>query len=329
MPVIVDAAQVEYCDGAGIAMLVDLLRQPRPAGAPVEVRQLPPQYRAQLDRLDPAQFRTQPVPPPPRPPFTERVGRAASQSGVRVFTAIAFIGQLAAALAEALVRPGRVRWADTMLIAQRAGMEALPIVSLIAFLLGLILAFQSAIALRVFGAEAYVADLVGISLLRELGPLMTAILLAGRTGAAFAAEIGTMKVNEEVDALITMGLDPLRFLVVPRVLAAFAMAPLLTVYADFIGLVGGAVVMTAFEIPLAAYWRETFAFVSLSDFVGGTVKSFVFALIIAGVGCLRGLQTGASPASVGLATTSPGVSALGLNVRADGIFALVYYHLNI
>jgi phospholipid/cholesterol/gamma-HCH transport system permease protein len=329
MPVIVDALHVEYCDGAGIAMLVDLLRQPRPPGAPVEVRQLPAQYRAELDRLDPARFRAEPAAPPPRRPFTERVGRVASQSGVRVFTAIAFIGQLVAGLAEALMRPGRVRWADTVLIAQRAGMEALPIVSLIAFLMGVILAFQSAIALRVFGAEMYVADLVGLSLLRELGPLMTAILLAGRTGAAFAAEIGTMKVNEEVDALITMGLDPVRFLVVPRVLAALAMIPLLTVYADLIGLVGGAAVMTAFEIPLAAYWRETFTFVSLADFLGGTAKSFVFALIIGGVGCLRGLQTGAGPASVGLATTSAVVTALVLIVVADGIFALVYYHLDI
>lgn len=329
LPVVVDGARLQYCDGAGMALLVDLLRQPRQPRAPVEVRELPAQYRAQLDRLDPAQFRPRPEPTPAPRPLKARFAGAAGAIGARVFAVVAFAGQTAAALWEAASHPRQVRWKDAVLIAQRAGVEALPIVSLVAFLMGVIVAFQSAIALRQFGAEVYVADLVGISLLRELGPLMTAILLAGRTGAAFAAEIGTMKVNEEVDALVTMGLDPVRFLVVPRVLAAVAMTPLLTVYADLIGLVGGAAVMTTFEIPLVAYWRETFAFVSMSDFVGGTAKSFVFGVIIAAVGCLRGLQAGGSPASVGLAATSAVVSALVLIVVADGIFALVYYYLDI
>jgi phospholipid/cholesterol/gamma-HCH transport system permease protein len=195
--------------------------------------------------------------------------------------------------------------------------------------MGVILAFQSAIALRKFGAEILVADLLGISLLRELGALLTAIVLAGRTGAAFAAEIGTMKVNEEIDALVTMGLEPARFLVVPRILAALMMTPLLTLYAILIGLVGGGLVMLSFDIPVSLYRQELFAFVTMTDFLGGMAKTFVFGLIVAWVGCLRGLQTGSGAAAVGLSTTSAVVTAIVLIVAADGIFALVYYHLDI
>jgi phospholipid/cholesterol/gamma-HCH transport system permease protein len=266
------------------------------------------------------------VPPPPLP---ERLGRRAAALAQRLYDALAFVGEASAGFAAAFARPRSVRWKDVLLLCQRMGVDAFPIVSLIAFLTGLILAFQSAVALRQFGAEVFVADLVGISLLRELGPLMTAILLAGRSGAAFAAEIGTMRVNEEVDALTTMGLDPVRFLVVPRLLAALAMTPLLTLYANLVGLVGGAAVMTTFEIPMRAYLRETFAFLDLPDFLGGMAKSFVFGLIIAAVGCLRGLRTGHGGAAVGLAATSAVVTSLVLIVVADGIFAVLYYILDI
>jgi len=250
-------------------------------------------------------------------------------AGTSALDALAFIGESISALAAAVLSPRSLRWRDILLAAQRVGADALPIVSLISFLMGLILAFQAAVAMRQFGAEILVADLVGISLVRELGPLMTAILLAGRSGAAFAAEIGTMRVNEEVDALVTMGLHPVRFLVVPRMLAALVMTPLLTLYANMIGLLGGAAVMSTFDIPLSAYMRETFAFVGLSDFLGGMAKTIVFGAIVAGVGCLRGLQTRAGAASVGLAATSAVVTALVLIVVADGIFAVAYYYLDI
>lgn len=328
-PVVVDASGVSRLDGAGIAFLIDLLRQPRSADAAVRIEGLAPQQRALLDQFEPSHFRPQSRRARRPAGVREALGRGSASAARGVSDALAFLGETAAALAGALAAPREVRWRDTLSLAQRVGADALPIVSLIAFLMGLILAFQAAVAMRQFGAELLVADLVGISLVRELGPLMTAILLAGRTGAAFAAEIGTMRVNEEVDALVTMGLDPVRFLVVPRLLAALAMTPLLTLYANMVGLLGGAAVMSTFEIPLSAYMRETFAFVTLSDFLGGMAKTFVFGAIVAGVGCLRGLQTRAGSEAVGLAATRAVVTSIVLIVVADGLFALLYYHLDI
>jgi phospholipid/cholesterol/gamma-HCH transport system permease protein len=328
-PVVVDAAGVQYCDGAGIALLVDLLRQPRSAGAEVRVEHLDPRYQALLAQFDPAAFNPARGHRRPPTPLTERLGQAASQALRNMYSAVAFIGEVGVAFLAALRHPRQVRWGDTLLVAQRMGVEGLPIISLVGFLMGVILAFQSAIALRKFGAEILVADLLGISLMRELGALMTAIVLAGRTGAAFAAEIGTMKVNEEIDALTTMGLEPARFLVVPRIVAALAMTPLLTLYSILIGLVGGGLVMLTFDIPWTLYRSELFAFVSLTDFLGGMAKTFVFGLIVAWVGCLRGLETRSGAAAVGLSTTSAVVTAIVLIVAADGIFALVYYHLGI
>jgi phospholipid/cholesterol/gamma-HCH transport system permease protein len=328
-PVVVDAAGVQYCDGAGIALLVDLLRQPRPPGAEVRVERLDPRYQTLLAQFDPGAFSAARSDRPPPTPLAERLGRATSETLHNMRSAVAFIGEVGVAFVVALRHPRQVRWGDTLLVAQRMGVEGLPIISLVGFLMGVILAFQSAIALRKFGAEILVADLLGISLMRELGALITAILLAGRTGAAFAAEIGTMKVNEEIDALTTMGLEPARFLVVPRILAALAMTPLLTLYSILIGLVGGGLVMLSFDIPWVLFRTELFAFVTLTDFLGGMAKTFVFGLIVAWVGCLRGLETRSGAAAVGLSTTSAVVSAIVLIVAADGIFALVYYHLDI
>ena len=328
-PVVIDAARVTYCDGSGIAMLLDLLRQQRPAGATVTVERLQPQYQALLAQFDPVEFQERHHRHPTPRPLAERLGRAAMQLLRDLYAAVAFIGEAAAGVARAIAHPGKLRWGDTLLVAQRIGVEGLPIVSLVGFLIGVIVAFQSAVALRNFGAEILVADLLGIGLMRELGALMTAILLAGRTGAAFAAEIGTMKVNEEIDALTTLGLDPVRFLVVPRLLAAVAMTPLLTLYAILIGLVGGGLVLLGFDIPFALYRKELFSFVTLTDFLGGMAKTFVFGVIVACTGCLRGLQTRSGAAAVGLSATSAVVTAIVLIVVADGIFALVYYYFDI
>jgi len=326
---VIDAAAVSYCDGAGIAMLLDLLRQPRAAGASVSVEHLQPRFQALLAQFEPAAFRQVPHRPVRHRSLAERLGRDAAQMGRNLYEVVAFIGESTAGMARALSRPRHVRWGDTLLVAQRIGVEGLPIVSLVGFLMGVILAFQSAIALRKFGAEILVADLLGISLMRELGPLMTAILLAGRTGAAFAAEIGTMKVNEEVDALTTMGLDPVPFLVVPRLLAAVSMTPLLSLYATLIGIGGGGLVLLSFDIPFALYRKELFNFVTMNDFLGGMAKTVVFGSIVGCVGCLRGLQTRSGAAAVGLSATSAVVTAIVLIVAADGIFALVYYYLDI
>ena len=201
----------------------------------------------------------------------------------------------------------------------------MPIVALISFLMGVILAFQSAVPMKKFGAEIFVADLIGLSMLRELGALMTAILLAGRTGAAFAAELGTMRVNQEIDALTTMGLDPVRFLVSTRVIAALLMTPLLTLFANLVGLLGGAFTMLSFNIPFVAFAHEVEGIVGFTDFMAGFVKSFVFAILIAGIGCLRGLQTSAGASAVGDAATRAVVSGIVLIVVVDGVFAVIYF----
>jgi len=328
LPVTVDASGVEYCDGAGVALLVDLLRQPRPVGAKVTVLNLAEPFQRLLAPFDPESFAAaaSPLAPPVSP--VERAGRAAAQAGRELWELVAFVGEAGAALAAGLRQPRRVRWKDALAVAAEAGANALPIVALIAFLMGVILAFQSAVAMKQFGAEIFVANLVGLSLLRELGPLMTAILLAGRSAAAFAAEIGAMKVGEEIDALTTMGLDPVRFLAVPRIFAAVAVTPLLTVFADFVGLFGGGLVMLSFDIPWVTYYRQLTASVNLEDFFGGLIKACVFGLLVAGIGCLRGLQTRNGASAVGISTTRAVVSAIVLIVLADGMFAVMFYYLD-
>jgi len=325
--VVVDAAKVDYCDGAGIALLVDLIAQ-RKAGE-VQVANLAPAFETLLQQFDPHEVEQDQDPPPRRHGTVAEVGVIAAGMGQDLRDQIVFVGETTSALFYALLHPASVRWKDVWRICERVGADALPIVALISFLLGVILAFQSAIPMRRFGAEIFVADLIGLAMLRELGPLMTAILLAGRSGAAFAAEIGTMTVNQEVDALTTMGLDPVRFLVTPRIIAALLMTPLLTLFADLISLLGGALTLQSFSIPFVTFVHEVEAIVDYSDFMAGFVKSFVFAILIAGIGCLRGLQTTAGASSVGNAATRAVVSGIVLLVAVDGIFAVVYYLLDI
>jgi phospholipid/cholesterol/gamma-HCH transport system permease protein len=326
-PVVVDAANVEYCDGAGIALLVDLIAQ-RKAGD-VQVANLAPAFETLLQQFDVREVERDQDPPPPRRGSIAEVGVIAAGMAQDIREQIVFVGEAAAALGYAIVHPASIRWKDVWRICERVGADALPIVALISFLLGVILAFQSAIPMRRFGAEIFVADLIGLAMLRELGPLMTAILLAGRSGAAFAAEIGTMTVNQEVDALTTMGLDPVRFLVTPRIIAALLMTPLLTLFADLISLAGGAITLQSFSIPYVTFIHEVEGIVDYSDFMAGFVKSFVFAVLIAGIGCLRGLQTSAGASAVGDAATRAVVSGIVLLVAVDGVFAVIYYLLDI
>ncbi len=327
--VVVDASHVDYCDGGGTAMLVDLLRQERPAQAAVSVRGLKPAFQTLLDQFNPVELRV-PVDAPVAPlPAVAEIGRAATIVGEDIRAQIAFIGETGAALVDVIRHPSRVRWKDVWYTCEQVGANALPIVALISFLLGLILAFQSAVPMRQFGAEIFVADLVGLSILRELGPLMTAILLAGRSGAAFAAEIGTMKVNEELNALTTMGLDPVRFLVVTRIIAAVIMMPFLILFADIIGILGGAVTMVSFNIPIASFLHEVDSLVDIKDLLAGLAKAPVFAILIAGIGCLRGLQTQTGASAVGISATRAVVSGIILLVVVDGIYAFVYYLLDI
>jgi phospholipid/cholesterol/gamma-HCH transport system permease protein len=326
-PLIIDAAGIEYCDGAGAALFVDLLRQTR--DGKVEIANLKPAFAALLRQFDPAVLAHDLDPEPPRRPVVEEIGFEAFGIWRDIRVQVEFVGEAFAALVYAARHPGSVRWKDVWRICEQVGADALPIVALISGLLGMILAFQSAVPMKRFGAEIFVADLIGLSMLRELGPLMTAILLAGRSGAAFAAEIGTMRVNQEVDALTTMGLSPVRFLVTPRIIAALLMTPLLTLFANMVGLLGGALTMQSFSIPFITFLKQVDSAVTLTDFLAGFIKSFVFAVLVAGIGCLRGLQTKAGASAVGDAATRAVVTGIILLVVVDGLFAVAYYLLDI
>jgi len=327
--VVIDASEVSYCDGAGVAFIVKLRQYQERTGGDVTIHGLQEEFRRLVDIY--GQISIEPPPGRRREPLSvvEQVGQAALGVWQDVQTLLTFVGELTVTLLRAARRPRLVRWSDAWLSAERVGVDALPIIALIGFLLGLILAFQSAIPMRRFGAEIFVANLIGVSMLREMGPLITAIILAGRSGSAFAAELGTMKVREEIDALTTMGLEPVRFLVVPRVLAAVTMTPLLAMFANLFGLIGGAVVMRSLGFSLVTYVNQILSAVTVGDLLGGLFKSLVYGIVVAGIGCLRGLQTTTGASAVGQSTTSAVVSGIVLIAIVDGVFAVVFYALGL
>jgi len=261
--------------------------------------------------------------------FVETRGKDFSTRLAKMARFVSHIGEITWALIRALMNPASIRWKDALLAAERAGVNALPIVALISFIVGLVMAFQSAMPMKMFGAEIYVANLIGIAMVRELGPLMTAIILAGRSGSSFAAEIGTMKINEEIDALSTMGINPIQFLMVPRMLAAIFITPLLTIFADLVGIIGGSLVLISMGYPAITYYKQVISFVTWIDFTGGIVKCFVFGVLISAAGCIKGFETTSGPGAVGLSTTSAVVSGIILVAVFDGIFSVLYYCLGI
>jgi phospholipid/cholesterol/gamma-HCH transport system permease protein len=241
-----------------------------------------------------------------------------------------FVGDCTLGAFRLLMRPAAFRWGDCLAEMQLCGAMALPIVSLISVLVGLTLAYQAAVELRQFGADIYVADLVGLSIVREMGPMMTAVIVAGRTGAAFAATLGNMRANEEIDALETLGISPVTFLVLPRLVALGVMMPLLALYANGVGIIGGMIVGRGIlQIPPSAYWIETQSIIILGDINTGLVKATVFGLLIGFAGCLCGLRAAPSAAGVGRATTSAVVPALLLIIVADALFAVIFNLLHV
>ncbi|MGY6277209.1 MlaE family ABC transporter permease [Methylomonas sp. MgM2] len=243
---------------------------------------------------------------------------------------ILFTGEVVLAIGTLLRGQARFRWIDLMIFIQDAGPNGFPIVSLISLLVGLILAFVGALQLAMFGAQIYIADLVALGTVREMGPLMTAIIMSGRTGAAYAAQLGTMNVNSEIDALRTMGISPMEFLVLPRMLALIVMMPLLTMYADLMGILGGAIVSaSAFDVTFIQYYNEIKKAVDLTDFSVGFFKSVVFAVLIAVAGCMRGMQCGRSASAVGDAATAAVVDSIVYLVISDSVITLICDRLKI
>jgi phospholipid/cholesterol/gamma-HCH transport system permease protein len=260
----------------------------------------------------------------------EQIGNTTVAMALEAQLGLAFLGNLVLSLGGILRRPSTANWREVPSIMNRSGADAVPIVVLINFLMGFVMGFQSAVQLKQFGANIFVADLVGLSITRELGPLMTAIIVCGRSGAAFAAELGTMKVSEEVDALRTMGFGTLRFLVFPRVLALFLVMPVLTLIGDFVGLFGGLVVgIVSLDLTVTGYLNETQRALAVWDVFQGLIKCGVFALAIGFVACQQGLATSGGAEGVGRRTTSSVVAALFTLILIDAAFTMVFHALGL
>jgi len=322
------ADEITYCDGSGIGLLFWLRLQGRQKGFPVDFKGLRSDLAAHLDLFNSDNFNPDHC-PESRFTIAEIIGRSVWQFLRDVADHFMFVGEITSCAFKSISHPRCIRWKDVLITAERAGANAVGIVAIIGFLFGLIMAFSGAMPLRQFGADVYVADLAAIAIVRVLGPFITAVILAGRSGSAFAAELGTMKINNEIDALVTMGLEPVRFLALPKVLATMAITPLLVVIADIFGLIGSGVVILSIGFPLVTYVSHVRSAVSLDIWLIGLVKGVVFGALIAGVGCLRGLQTETGPSAVGISTTRAVVSGIVLVVAAEGVFAVLLHFLGI
>ena len=277
------------------------------------------------------------VPPPKdtgrhgrKAPLLSRIGTATLTLWQQAPDMLRFLGESTLAVGRFLRGKAQYRRSDLLLTIQDVGPQALPIVSLISFLVGLIVAYMGAVQLAQFGAQIYIANLVGLGMVREMGALMTGIIMAGRTGAAFAAQLGTMQVNEEIDAFRTLGIDPVDFLVLPRMLALILMMPLLVLYSDLLGILAGFLVAaTAFDISAFEYYQQTVRSLHLHDVLVGLSKGTVYGILIAFAGCLRGIQCGRSAQAVGQATTSAVVTSIVFIVIAASIMTIIYQRLGI
>ncbi|HEY6431332.1 MAG TPA: ABC transporter permease [Acetobacteraceae bacterium] len=318
----IDLSAVETCDMAGATLLV---ATEQAHGAPAALAGGSEHVQAMVARARAAASVPPAVPAPPQQTYKEllRAGLIAAGDG------FAFLGQVALAALRLPAHRRMMRFSDLFRYADQAGVRALPLVVMLGFLMGLILAFQSAVPMREFGAELFVANLVSVSLTRELGPLLAAVILAGRTASAFAAEIGTMKVNEEVDALTTMGIDPVTMLVLPRLIAAVLAMPVMAVALDLAGLLGMAVVMRGFGYPLAIIEAQVQTWTTPADLLGGLFKAVCFGAVIAAVGCRSGLTTGLGPRAVGVSATAAVVGGIVATIVLDGIFAVFFNRLGL
>ena len=324
-----DLSGIDYLDTAGAMILLQLESQADARSIPFEFVRMTQKTKGIMNLIDSKTLAEPPLMPKSKPSgILEQAGVASLALFKDIVLVVTFLGELLFALAHCMMHPRSVRWGDVLLYMKRAGVEGLPIVGLISLLLGLIIVFMSSLQLRQFGGNIFVASLVGVAIVKELGPIMTAVMVAGRSGSAFAAEIGTMMVNEEVDALVTMGFEPIRFLAVPKVIAAIVVVPVLTLYADLFGIGGGLIVGVAgLDLTVLSFVRQIHKTIKVFDIVSSLVKSVVFAMLIAGIACQRGFQTRGGADAVGASTTAAVVSALSLIVVADSAFAIILHYI--
>ena len=321
----VDLEKVTYLDDFGALVLVELKNLLAGQRSHLHLKNVDQKVKEVLKILKfDASGETQPLIRKPRSNIFVRLGEGVLGQATDWNFTISFVGSVCLSLVYTCWHPRSLRTDDTLSSMKSVGVDALPIVALISFLLGLIMAFMSAVQLQQFGANIYVASLVSLAMVRELGPIMTAIIVAGRSGSAFAAEIGTMKISDEVDALFTMGFEPTRFLVVPKVIASVITVPILVLFSDLFAIFGGLVVgVFMLDLTTNAYITQTLKTLTLFDVIWGFLKAAVFALLIAGIGCLRGFQVRGGAAEVGKATTSAVVSSIFLIILADAVFAVI------
>ena len=333
LDMLADGTQIDALDTAGAWVLQKLLLRLRDEGAAVTLQGLRPHF-AQLMAVvaqHMAEQASQPAPSaaPPLNPL-ERIGQATVEAWRQAAALLAFIGESAVAFAISVAHPSRFRWRPVLFNLRSAGFDALPIVGLLSFLMGIVVAYQAADQLRQFGANIFVADLVGLSMLREFAPLMTAIIIAGRSGSAYAAQIGTMAVTEEIDAMRTIGIAPMELLVLPKIIALMVALPLLTVFADVLGVLGGMIMAQAqLGVTYAEFLDRFVKAVSITAYLIGVGKAPVFAVIITIVGCFQGFRTKGGADSVGRQTTRSVVQSIFLVIVADALFSIAFSALDL
>ena len=323
----VDPRQLASCDSAGLALLYYISMGRMTPGATVALTGLNPELQPLLASFSTEDFEALQEHEPVCPSFVDEVGTATWSWLTDLRQQVEFIGEVTRGVITGLLHPRQMRWKEVLRIFETAGVNALPVVSLLTFLVGMVIAFESAQPLAELGAQVFVANTLGLVMSRELGPVMAAIMLASRSGSAFAAELGTMKVNEELNALKTMGLSSVQFLVVQRIVAGILLTPVLTIYAMYAGLVGGIPVLLGLGFPLRVVLNQIEISLHFGDLAEGLSKSIVFGAIVSSVSCLRGLQTGEGPRAVGESTTRSVVSSILLIIIADVIIAAVTYNL--
>jgi phospholipid/cholesterol/gamma-HCH transport system permease protein len=328
---VADASGIKAFDMAGAWMLQSLLQRLRASGRSVELQGLHTDHAQLLERV--ARQREQAPPATaaaPGPSLLSALGGRTLALAEQGHALLSFVGAASVAFAQAAPRPARWRWRQVLFNIRTAGFDALPIVGLLGFLLGIVIAYQGADQLRRYGANIFVVDLVGVSMLREFAPLITAIIVAGRSGSAYAAQLGTMSVTEEIDALKTLGVAPLELLVLPKIIALAIVMPLLTVYADLLGVCGGMLMARAQLGVSPAEFVDRFGdAVSLSSLMVGVAKAPVFAAVIAVVGCFQGLQTRGGADAVGRQTTRSVVQAIFGVIVADALFSVIFSALDL
>ena len=326
----IDLGDIGRMDTGGAWLLQQLIRRIEQTGQQVELDGLDAETRGMLDLVSATGIRSDSVPNPYRPSPLEGLGHKSLDSILNGIGLLSFLGEMALVAVRQLVRPTHIRWAAISHELGESGHKALAIVGLLAFLLGVVIAYQGGVQLRLYGASIFVADLVGLSMVRELSPIITAIIVAGRTGSAYTAQIGTMQVTEEIDALRSMGIQPMELLVLPKLLALIIALPLLTVYADIMGIFGGMVMANVqLDIAFSTFFDRLEVALTLKSYLVGVGKAPVFAAIIAIIGCYQGFQVSGSAESVGRRTTISVVQSILAVIVVDAAFSVAFSYLDI